>query len=249
MWSDYERGPHNEKTWLGRREQGECRSGDRKHTYILGGLNCVHIYVRTDKFCFVLLDILMLTGPPLSGSGSIQTLVPRQTHLALQTMPYASNQNLVAWFTKSIVYNKTDYKRHSTGNGNLISSVPRCQVNIGASPQCCVRISTITVRFSTITVRISTITVRISTITVRISTITVRISTITVFRQQRQRLTNDDNCLNVGERRYIPNGLVCWSLTSLCHSNGHIETMPAREITIYRMDTTIYIYMAVSREC
>ena len=24
--------------------------------------------------------------------------------------------------------------------------------------------------------------------------------------------------------------LVCWSLTSLCHSNGHIETMPAREI-------------------
>ena len=22
--------------------------------------------------------------------------------------------------------------------------------------------------------------------------------------------------------------LVCWSLTSLCHSNGHIETMPAR---------------------
>ena len=24
-------------------------------------------------------------------------------------------------------------------------------------------------------------------------------------------------------------GLVCWSLTSLCHSNGHIETMPARE--------------------
>ena len=24
--------------------------------------------------------------------------------------------------------------------------------------------------------------------------------------------------------------LVCWSLMSLCHSNGHIETMPAREI-------------------
>ena len=24
--------------------------------------------------------------------------------------------------------------------------------------------------------------------------------------------------------------LVCWSVTSLCHSNGHIETMPAREI-------------------
>ena len=29
--------------------------------------------------------------------------------------------------------------------------------------------------------------------------------------------------------RFIVNvGLVCWSLTSLCHSNGHIETMPAR---------------------
>ena len=25
-------------------------------------------------------------------------------------------------------------------------------------------------------------------------------------------------------------GLVCWNLTSLCHSNGHIETMPTREI-------------------
>ena len=24
--------------------------------------------------------------------------------------------------------------------------------------------------------------------------------------------------------------VVCWSLRSLCHSNGHIETMPAREI-------------------
>ena len=23
---------------------------------------------------------------------------------------------------------------------------------------------------------------------------------------------------------------VCWNLTSLCHINGHIETMPAREI-------------------
>ena len=25
--------------------------------------------------------------------------------------------------------------------------------------------------------------------------------------------------------------LVCWRLTSLCHSNGHIKTMPAREIS------------------
>ena len=33
---------------------------------------------------------------------------------------------------------------------------------------------------------------------------------------------------------------VCWSLTSLCHSNGHIETMPAREInpfTFYDQDS------------
>ena len=29
---------------------------------------------------------------------------------------------------------------------------------------------------------------------------------------------------------YARSCLVCWSLTSLCHSNGHIETMPAREI-------------------
>ena len=27
--------------------------------------------------------------------------------------------------------------------------------------------------------------------------------------------------------------LVCWSLTSLRHSNGHIETMPAREINSF----------------
>ena len=31
-------------------------------------------------------------------------------------------------------------------------------------------------------------------------------------------------------------GLVCWSLTSLCHSNGHIETrMPARESQCTRL--------------
>ena len=39
-----------------------------------------------------------------------------------------------------------------------------------------------------------------------------------------------------GAFQYLPSrtlrccGLVCWSLTSLCRSNGHIETMPAREI-------------------
>ena len=36
-------------------------------------------------------------------------------------------------------------------------------------------------------------------------------------------------------REYVWKGrLVCWSLTSLCHSNGHIETMPAREINMER---------------
>ena len=40
----------------------------------------------------------------------------------------------------------------------------------------------------------------------------------------------------------IPNHLysyVCWSLTSLCHSNGHIETMPAREINPFTALTRI----------
>ena len=37
-----------------------------------------------------------------------------------------------------------------------------------------------------------------------------------------------------------PDGLfVCWSLTSLCHSNGHIETMPAREINPFTALTRI----------
>ena len=33
--------------------------------------------------------------------------------------------------------------------------------------------------------------------------------------------------------------LVCWSLTSLCHSNGHIVTMPAREINPFTALTRI----------
>ena len=33
--------------------------------------------------------------------------------------------------------------------------------------------------------------------------------------------------------------LVCWSLTSLCHSDGHIETMPAREINPFTALTRI----------
>ena len=41
---------------------------------------------------------------------------------------------------------------------------------------------------------------------------------------------------------YVAHGLclfVCWSLTSLCHSNGHIETMPAREINPFTALTRI----------
>ena len=34
-------------------------------------------------------------------------------------------------------------------------------------------------------------------------------------------------------------GLACWSLTSLCHSNGHIETMPTREINPFTALTRI----------
>ena len=33
--------------------------------------------------------------------------------------------------------------------------------------------------------------------------------------------------------------LVCWSLTSLCHSNGHIESMPAREFNPFTALTRI----------
>ena len=38
---------------------------------------------------------------------------------------------------------------------------------------------------------------------------------------------------------YCPDAFVCWSLTSLCHSNGHIETMPAREINPFTALTRI----------
>ena len=40
----------------------------------------------------------------------------------------------------------------------------------------------------------------------------------------------------MGARRV---GLVCWSLTSPCHSNGHIDTMPAREINPFTALTRI----------
>ena len=48
-------------------------------------------------------------------------------------------------------------------------------------------------------------------------------------------LINTDNA-NAMARAWV---LVCWSLTSLCHSNGHIETMPAREINPFTALTRI----------
>ena len=39
--------------------------------------------------------------------------------------------------------------------------------------------------------------------------------------------------------RYESCLFVCWSLTSLCHSNGHIETIPAREINPFTALTRI----------
>ena len=44
-----------------------------------------------------------------------------------------------------------------------------------------------------------------------------------------------ENVYGIGFRA----SLVCWSLTSLCHSNGHIETMPAREINPFTALTRI----------
>ena len=51
---------------------------------------------------------------------------------------------------------------------------------------------------------------------------------------------------------YKLKGLVCWSLTSLCHSNGHIETMPAREINPFTALTRIrsqFLRTQCSRTC
>ena len=45
----------------------------------------------------------------------------------------------------------------------------------------------------------------------------------------------DANCACLESNRLF----VCWSLTSLCHSNGHIETMPAREINPFTALTRI----------
>ena len=46
------------------------------------------------------------------------------------------------------------------------------------------------------------------------------------------------NILYTNQITHIP-GFVCLSLTSLCHSNGHIETMPAREINPFTALTRI----------
>ena len=43
------------------------------------------------------------------------------------------------------------------------------------------------------------------------------------------------------EPRYIVHWswMVCWGLTSLCHTNGHVEAMPAREINPFTALTRI----------
>ena len=41
------------------------------------------------------------------------------------------------------------------------------------------------------------------------------------------------------DHSYVVCLFVCWSLTSLCHSNGHIETMSAREINPFTALTRI----------
>ena len=48
----------------------------------------------------------------------------------------------------------------------------------------------------------------------------------------------DISILDSHHNRFV-NVWVCWSLTSLCHSNGHIETMPAREINPFTPLTRI----------
>ena len=49
------------------------------------------------------------------------------------------------------------------------------------------------------------------------------------------------NCMLPRELKFIMSvfGLVYWSSMSLCHSNGHIETMPAREINPFTALTRI----------
>ena len=44
---------------------------------------------------------------------------------------------------------------------------------------------------------------------------------------------------HIASARIVVCLFVCWSLTSLCHSNGHIETMPAREINPFTALTRI----------
>ena len=43
----------------------------------------------------------------------------------------------------------------------------------------------------------------------------------------------------IQKQQFTRKDLVCWSLTSLCHSNGHIATMPAQEINPFTALTSI----------
>ena len=51
--------------------------------------------------------------------------------------------------------------------------------------------------------------------------------------------TSDPVIRNPACYRWFVCLFVCWSLTSLCHSNGHIETMPAQEINPFTALTRI----------
>ena len=51
-----------------------------------------------------------------------------------------------------------------------------------------------------------------------------------------RRSGTDDSLMQLNRMPFGLIDLVCWSLTSLCHSNGHIETMPVREINPFTAD-------------
>ena len=56
---------------------------------------------------------------------------------------------------------------------------------------------------------------------------------------QKEKLSMKINSTPLKPRNEYYVVVVCWCLTSLCHSNGHIETMPAREIIPFTALTRI----------
>ena len=67
--------------------------------------------------------------------------------------------------------------------------------------------------------------------------VVVRPPRLQTFLRERDNLKNPERiAYQIASIFYM---LVCWSLTSLCHSNGHIETMPAREMNPFTALTRI----------